>query len=263
MKCRDVVEFLEREVPLDGAESWDNPGFLVGDMEQEVRKILVVLDITNEVVEMAVKENVDFILAHHPVIFSKIQKCTSDDFLQKKLLTLIRNDICCYGMHTNYDVYRMCDAVGRRLSLTADAPVEISSNPALASDNKGIGFISTFKEKKSLQEFAKKVKNDFGLDSVMIYGDPQQQIEKVAVVPGSGKSLMKEAMEKEADVLITGDFGHHEGLDAVDMGLTVIDAGHYGLEQVFIDDMEELLKKKLPECEIISLKAGSPFKVII
>ena len=93
MKCDDVIKLLEEEVPLEAAESWDNPGFLVGDRQKEVKKILVVLDITNDVVEEAVKTGADFILAHHPVIFSKIKRCTSDDFLQRKLLRLIGNKI--------------------------------------------------------------------------------------------------------------------------------------------------------------------------
>ena len=99
MNCRELITFLETEVPLETAEGWDNPGFLVGDKDKEIKKVLVVLDITNEAVDYAIDQKADFILAHHPIIFSKINKCTSDDFLQKKLLKLIRHDICAYGMH--------------------------------------------------------------------------------------------------------------------------------------------------------------------
>jgi hypothetical protein len=52
-------------------------------------------------------------------------------------------------------------------------------------------------------------------------------------------------------------------VDAMDMGLAVIDAGHYGLEQVFIDDMERLLKEQLEDCQIISYKAGSPYQILV
>ena len=83
MNCRELITFLETEVPLETAEGWDNPGFLVGDKDKEIKKVLVVLDITNEVVDYAIDQKADFILAHHPIIFSKINKCTSDDFLQK------------------------------------------------------------------------------------------------------------------------------------------------------------------------------------
>ena len=88
MNCRELITFLETEVPLETAEGWDNPGFLVGDKDKEIKKVLVVLDITNEAVDYAIDQKADFILAHHPIIFSKINKCTSDDFLQKKLLKL-------------------------------------------------------------------------------------------------------------------------------------------------------------------------------
>ena len=90
MNCREPITFLETEVPLETAEGWDNPGFLVGDKDKEIKKVLVVLDITNEAVDYAIDQKADFILAHHPIIFSKINKCTSNDFLQKKLLKLIR-----------------------------------------------------------------------------------------------------------------------------------------------------------------------------
>ncbi len=262
MQCRELIDLLEREVPICAAESWDNPGFLVGDKEQEVKKILVTLDITNEAAETAIKEDVDFILAHHPVIFSKIQKCTSDDFLQRKLLKLIRNGICCYGMHTNYDVCRMCSAAAEKLSLPIEEAVEESSCPDMQAQKKGIGFISTLKEAAALKDYAKTVKEAFQLEAVMIYGNPEQKVQRIAMVPGSGRSMIQNAVNKGADVLITGDFGHHEGLDAMDMGLCVIDAGHYGLEQVFIHDMEEFLKERLQDCEVISYEAGSPYHVI-
>lgn len=262
MLCRELIDLLEKEVPLNAAESWDNPGFLVGDKDQEVKKILVVLDITNEVVELAIKEKVDFILAHHPVIFSKIKKCTSDDFLQRKLLKLIRNDIACYGMHTNYDVCRMCDAAAARLSLPMEEAVEEANDPEFQVQKKGIGFLSTLREPVTFKNYAQTVKDAFGLEAVMIYGNPEQKIQKIAMVPGSGRSMIQNAVRKGADVLITGDFGHHEGLDAMDMGLCVMDAGHYGLEQVFIHDMEEFLKERVGDCEILSYEAGSPYHVI-
>lgn len=262
MKCDDIIKLLEQEVPLEAAESWDNPGFLVGDRQKEVRKILVVLDITNDVVEEAVKTGVDFILAHHPIIFSKIKRCTSDDFLQRKLLRLIENKICCYGMHTNYDVCRMCDAVAEKLGFYPDGVLEEAQDPQFQEEGKGIGMIGAFAGEKQLKDFAQEIKRAFGIPAVSVFGDPETLIHKVAIVPGSGRSMTGIAAVRGADVLVTGDIGHHEGLDAADMGLCIIDAGHYGLEQVFIDDMKQLLQQKLPECEISSYKAGSPFQII-
>ena len=262
MNCKELIALLEKEVPLETAESWDNPGFLVGDKEKEIKKVLVVLDITNEVVEYAVKEQVDFILAHHPVIFSKISRCTSDDFLQKKLLKLIRHDICAYGMHTCYDVCRMCDRMIDYLGLNkVCGPVESSMSGNEKAQGKGIGITAQINEDMTVSEYAKKVKEAFSLDSVMVFGDPDTKISKIAIVPGSGRSMIDQAKQTGADVFITGDIGHHEGLDAIDMGMCVIDAGHYGLEHVFIDDMKQLLCDQTEDLEVITYKAGSPYKV--
>mgnify|MGYP002796852374 FL=1 len=262
MKCDDLIRLLEQEVPLRAAESWDNSGFLVGDRQKEIKKIMITLDITNKAAEKAVKEDVDFILAHHPVIFSEIKQCTSDHFLQKKLLSLIEHGICCYGMHTNYDTCRMCQAAAKKMDFLPEAPLLEASDQSLREENKGIGMIGSLKEEKSLGDFAKEIKKAFELASVAVFGDIEMKISRAAIVPGSGRGMAETALQKGAQVLVTGDIGHHEGLDALDMGLCVIDAGHYGLEQIFIDDMEELLKERLPECEWITYKAGSPFQII-
>lgn len=262
MKCKEILHILEQEVPLGAAKDWDNPGFLVGDKEREIKKILVVLDITNEVVEAAVRGEVDFILSHHPVIFSKIQRCTSDDFLQKKLLKLIQHGICCYGMHTNYDVYRMCDAVAKKLQFPAGEPVEEAEDVELKAKKKGIGIIGKLKETISLEKYARKVKDAFGLQAVTVYGPMETSIQTIAIVPGSGRSMIMDAAQKGADVLVTGDIGHHEGLDAIDMGMMVIDAGHYGLEHVFMEDMASIVKSKIPECQVSTYDGGCPYHTL-
>lgn len=263
MNCRELITFLETEVPLETAEGWDNPGFLVGDKDKEIKKVLVVLDITNEVVDYAIDQKADFILAHHPIIFSKINKCTSDDFLQKKLLKLIRHDICAYGMHTCYDVCRMGDQVADRLNLKEiQGPVELSKSHNEKAFGKGIGIVTKIEDEISVGEYAKKVKEAFSLENVMVFGNLDTKISKLAVVPGSGRSMISEAKSTGADVFLTGDIGHHEGLDAVDMGMCVIDAGHYGLEQVFIDDMKDLIRTHFSDMNVITYKAGSPYKVV-
>ena len=108
----------------------------------------------------------------------------------------------------------------------------------------------------------KKVKEAFSLENVMVFGNPDTKISKLAIVPGSGRSMISEAKNTGADVFLTGDIGHHEGLDAVDMGMCVIDAGHYGLEQVFIDDMKDLIRTHFSDMNVITYKAGSPYKVV-
>ena len=89
-----------------------------------------------------------------------------------------------------------------------------------------------------------------------------QVIERVAICPGSGKSMIGTAIRKKAQVMITGDIGHHDGIDAVDRGIAVIDAGHYGLEHIFISRMEQYLKSQFPNLEIKKTECGNPFQVM-
>ena len=70
------------------------------------------------------------------------------------------------------------------------------------------------------------------------------------------------AIEKGADVLVTGDIGHHEGLDAVEQGLCIIDAGHYGTEYIFLDDMKQFLGDRLPVLEVTAEPVIHPFQVV-
>ena len=92
--------------------------------------------------------------------------------------------------------------------------------------------------------------------------DMDQVIERVAICPGSGKSMIGTAIQKKAQVMITGDIGHHDGIDAVDRGIAVIDAGHYGLEHIFISRMEQYLKSQFPNLEIKKTESGNPFQVM-
>ena len=90
----------------------------------------------------------------------------------------------------------------------------------------------------TLRECGQEVKDSFRLGSVKIFGDLDARVRRIAISPGSGKSMIRAALDKKADVLITGDIGHHEGIDAVAQGLAVIDAGHYGIEHIFMGRYE-------------------------
>ena len=106
------------------------------------------------------------------------------------------------------------------------------------------------------------VKEAFRLETVRVFGDPGKLVERAALCPGSGKSLVGAALKKQAQIYITGDIGHHDGIDAVDQGLVIVDAGHFGVEQVFVPWMEEFLKKEFPELEILAQKSAGPFQVL-
>ena len=117
MKVCDIAARLEERYPLASAEEWDNPGLLVGMRAGVVNKILVCLDVTDDVVLQAIREDADLIVAHHPLIFSAISHVTDDDFLGSRIMTLIEHNIACYAMHTNFDVCKMGDLNAAQLHL--------------------------------------------------------------------------------------------------------------------------------------------------
>ena len=94
-----------------------------------------------------------------------------------------------------------------------------------------------------------------------VSGDLDREVRRLAVSPGSGKSAVAPAIAKGADVLVTGDIGHHDGLDAWEQGLAVIDAGHYGTEYIFIEDMKQFLEKRLDGAEIQTAQKSEAIKI--
>ena len=260
MKCQSLIEILEELSPLRFALDWDNVGLLCGRREKEVNKVYIALDATDEVVRQAVEQRADMLLTHHPLIFRSIKKINSDDFIGRRLLTLIKNDIAYYAMHTNFDVMGMADAAAESLGLRNTDVLDVTVSEGEVRE--GIGRVGRLPRIMSLLECCEYVKERFNVSHVRIYGDPETNLEYAAVSPGSGKSEIRNALAAGADVLITGDIEHHEGIDAVAAGITIIDAGHYGIEKLFIDYMKEYIAENCKELAIVTHPIEEPFKII-
>lgn len=258
MKLSNIIEIIEKRYSVGFKCDWDNIGLLVGDRESDIKTIYVALDLTDEVLDNAINSNADLIITHHPLIFKGMKSVTTDDFIGRRVHKLIKNDIAYYAMHTNYDMQAMGNIAGRLLDLE---DIEVLENYYFDADigNIGIGVCGTLKEVATIEEFAEKVKSVFNIEKVKIFGERNDIINCVAICPGSGKSVVDHAIEKGADVLLTGDIDHHTGIDAKASGLTIIDAGHYGIEHIFIDNMCESLKEILSDIEIIGEPHKEPF----
>ena len=150
-------------------------------------------------------------------------------------------------MHTNYDVVRMAQLAAARLGWKGARPLEPAGDEA---EDQGLGQIADLEQEMTLEELGRQVKEVFGLPDVRIFGDPGKRVKRAAILPGSGKSVIPEALGQQAQVLITGDMGHHEGIDAVAQGLAVIDGGHYGIEHIFVEDMKNYLEEHFPELKV-------------
>lgn len=259
MECREIMQRIEKKYPRDAALDFDNVGLQAGRRDKKVEKILLALDATDVVVEQAVELNADMLITHHPLIFSPLKHVTDEDFIGARILKLLRNDISYYAMHTNYDVLGMADLAGNILGLKNMQVLDETTEDGSV----GIGKLGETDSSYTLRSYCEVIKQKLNLDCVRVFGEPDMQIQRVAICPGSGKSTIQSALNKGAQVLVTGDIGHHEGMDATAQGLNIIDAGHYGTEYIFVNDVAIFLKEQLAN-EVIILKAeeNPPFCTI-
>lgn len=264
MKCGEIIRQLNILAPESYAQEWDNPGLLCGSPEQEVNKVLLALDATDEVVEQAAAEGVQLLITHHPLIFQPIKRITDQGFIGRRLIKLIQGNISYYAMHTNYDAapHCMADLAAARIGLKDTAPLQVTGE--LDGCPYGIGKIGSLTEPMSAVQAAELIKQQFGLPFVSVYGTGQVNhlVSRVAVCPGSGRSMIRYALAGGAELLITGDIGHHEGIDAAACHMAVIDAGHYGLEHIFMGHIGQYLRTSFGAAlELAEAKEAFPVKV--
>ena len=263
-KGHPVMGEIEARFPKHYAMEWDNVGLQVGRSDKEVKRIYLALDATDEVIEEAADWGADMLITHHPMIFKAMKKINDEDFIGRRVLKLIRDDISYYAMHTNYDVMGMAELAGKVLELSEPEVLEVTGSMHSESGEVpvGIGRVADLAQPMDLKSCAEMVKKAFDLPNVKIFGEPDMQVHRLGVFPGSGKSAISVSLEKGVDVLVTGDIDHHEGIDAVAQKMAVIDAGHYGVEHIFIADMEHFCREKFPEAEIRTAKIRQPFWVL-
>lgn len=235
---------------------------MVGTIEKDASRIMIALDATDQVINQAIDQQIDLLVTHHPMIFSAMKKITGEDFIGRRILALAKHEISYYAMHTNCDVCVMNDVAACKIGLESE---DILEEVATTEDGKnmGIGKVGMLKEQMSVQDIAAFVKNVFDMDYVRVTGELSNQVQRVAISTGAGKSMVSYALNKQAQLLITGDIDHHTAIDALAQGLQVIDAGHFGTEHFMVEYMWNYLREQLPE-DIVVLQAEeqNPFHTL-
>lgn len=256
MKCADIINLLEEHFPMKYAVPGDKTGFQVGNREKEVHHIFVAVDAADETIDEAIRAGADMLLTHHPMIFSPMATITADTFNGRRVIKMIENGLCYMSTHTNYDSCRMADLAAERLELKECQVLEE------VTDGIGIGKVGKLPKEMTVRECAVYVKEKFAIPSVKFFGDGEQKVNLAAVCPGSGRSVIGCCHKAGAEVFITGDVDHHTGIDQVDDQLPIIDAGHYGVEHIYIEDMCKFLKENCPEVKVSAAKIKHPFEVV-
>ncbi|MCL1990330.1 MAG: Nif3-like dinuclear metal center hexameric protein [Defluviitaleaceae bacterium] len=222
LSIKDVINFLEAKFPPDLAYEWDNVGLQIGDVTREIKQIMVVLDATTAVIDEAIQKNVELIITHHPFIFSPVKAIDLSTSHGKNIQKLIKNNITVYTMHTNYDIAfgGMNDTLAEAMELQDVQPF------AMVDDVHGLGRMGVLKKQHEFLAWADGLKEKLHLTAIS-YVQSQPSVEKVAVIGGKGEKYLYEAKAMGADVLVTGDVTYHAALDAKEMGLNLLDIGHF------------------------------------
>lgn len=249
---KDVFYYLDGRAPFYSQFGFDNAGFLVGRGEKEVKRILVALDITEDVVREAAELQADLIVSHHPVIWEGAKSVTDETILGRKLLALITNDIAAVCAHTNLDAAKggVNDSLAAALGLEE---TQLLKSYGVYSDGTpyGIEQIGTLPgEPVSLVEFAAQVKDKLGANGVR-YVDANRLVHKVAVGGGSCSSSLKDVFAAGCDTFVTADVKYDSFLDAKALGINLIDAGHYPTENVVCPVLVSWLKDGFPDIKVI------------
>lgn len=245
IKVRDIAGVIESYAPPALQESYDNSGLQVGDPDMDVTAVLLCLDVTESVVEEAVKRRCNMIVSHHPLIFGGLKQLVGRTATQRIVASAIRLNIAIYSAHTNLDAaangvsHEMASALG----MTGLEVLE----PNASCQSLGLGLIGEVAPTPTL-EFLRKVKETFNVKGLRYSVEsPQIVVKRVALCGGSGASLIKHAVAGKADIYITGDIKYHD-FTTYGENIILADIGHYESELGARKIFSRIIREKYPEC---------------
>lgn len=249
-----ISAFFEKWAPESTKLDYDNIGLLTGSKNKTVEKILTCLDITEEVVDEALAQKCDLIVAHHPVIFKKLSRINPDNSLGNILYKLISNDIAVLAVHTNLDAARggVSFVMASRLGLLNN---EFLSQEESGTSPSGFGVIGDFEEDLTMPDFLKTVKQNLKCQ-VIRYSGNRDKVGRVAVCGGSGSSLASEAIAQGAHAYITADIKYHDFFTDK-ANFLLLDVGHYESESPVIDTIRDAIRAEFPEMTVESTSVNT------
>ena len=245
LSCQVIMNALERIAPRHLAEDWDNPGLLVGSFAQKIGRILVALDVDDTVTQEAIERKADMIVAHHPAIFRGVKQLRTDLPLGRRLAALLTHGIAVAAAHTNLDAAHggVNDVLAAHLGLETLSSFVITSREDGVTES--IGRVGTLPAPMTVEDFARTVKERLGVTHVRLAAAAARPVRRAAVCGGAGAEFIDDAVRRGADVYVTGDVKYHDAQRAVEQGMHIIDAGHFGTEAPVLPVLAAHLRAEL------------------
>ncbi len=239
MKLLEIYNFLDSLSPFCTQEDWDNSGLLLGNLENEISKIYLSLDLDERLIDEA--EYNSLFITHHPLIFKPLKNLAGEFYPRAFIKEMIRKNLSLISLHTNYDfshlnAYFVREVLGFK---------HFTQDRFLIFVDVDLGF-------KELCEYVKqKLKLKFLKTSFC----GKERLKKLAVCTGSGGDFVSKL---RADCFLSGDFKYHQALEALSNGLSLIELGHFESESYFVHSLEKHLQN-LP-LEVIIKVCKNPFE---
>jgi len=240
MKISEIYEFLDNLSPFELQESWDNSGLLLGDFNQDIKKVALSIDVDEALLDSL--ENDTLLITHHPIIFGGLKQLEFNKYPANLIQKMIQKNISNIAMHTNFDQTHLNEYVATQI-----LGYKISHKD---------GFIAYLDINEDFDIFASKVATAFSLPYAKCVKS-SNFIKTAALTTGSGCSLIKSI---DADCFLTGDVKYHDAMEAKSINLSLIDIGHFESERFFADILLKHLKNLGLEAIISSSK--NPFTYI-
>ena len=236
MKIKDIIKFLEERFPLSLQEDWDNSGLQIGNIENDLTNIMISLDIDEQTIQKAKEKSCNLIINHHPFLFSSIKSIDLNEEKGKINKDLIKNDITVFAMHTNLDIGKggVNDNLAKLLELKDISNLDTNNENPMARFG--------YTDEITAYDFSKFVKEKLNCKGLILYGDKNKKIKKVALCGGAGSDFISDAIKKDCDLIVTSDVKYHEAIDNCKK-INIVDPGHFASENHIIYMIKDLLEK--------------------
>ena len=249
---KDIFDFINTVAPPYMKESWDNVGLNCGRRDKEVKTILVALDPFSGVCREAADIGADLLVTHHALLWNP-GFITDETQQGKNALFLIENGIPCINAHTNLDLAPggVNDTLAKVLGL---ADVKVVNPVGTDADGREYGLLRQgVVETQPLERFLQTVKDTLGCEGLR-YADSGNDVHKVCVGGGACGSELMDAYKAGCDTFVTADVKYNQFWDARDLGMTIIDAGHFFTENPVVQVLAEKIQGAFPEIKVIVSK---------
>lgn len=248
----DALKVFEKLWPTLLAEEWDVVGLVSGSTYQTIKKVLLTVDVTADVVAHAKDVGADLIFAHHPMLLRGVTSLAEDTAKGNVLAELVRTNIAVYSAHTNADsVESGTSAVlAKALGLADSKPLQ-----PLTNTQQGIGQIGSLSSPITLGELANNLNEILPptATGVRVAGAFDKEVSKVALCAGAGDSYSLMALDQGAEVFITSDLKHHNAQEILELAkargveFALIDISHWAAEFVWLETAKKELQHELPD----------------